>query len=139
MVSMASAHYSNKGIKENKILSVNIVDEAMLKQADYTGSVSGTKTDKSEVFPFQVGEAGSPIINQSPLAMECRVDDVYETEHFESFILKITNTYADETVLDEGGHIDYHKLKPVLFEMPNYEYIKTGDIIAKCLTFGKEQ
>jgi flavin reductase (DIM6/NTAB) family NADH-FMN oxidoreductase RutF len=33
MVSMASAHYSNKGIKENKILSVNIVDEAMLKKA----------------------------------------------------------------------------------------------------------
>ncbi|MHB9291135.1 hypothetical protein Holit_00207 [Hollandina sp. SP2] len=76
---------------------------------------------------------------QTSLVMECRVDDVYETEHFESFILKITNTYVDETVLDEGGHIDYHKLKPVLFEMSNYEYIKTGDVIAKCLTLGKEQ
>jgi flavin reductase (DIM6/NTAB) family NADH-FMN oxidoreductase RutF len=139
MVSMASAHYSNKGIKENKILSVNIVDEAMLKQADYVGSVSGNKTEKSEFFPFYVGEAGSPIIDQSPLVMECRVDDIYETERFENFILKIANTYADESVLDEGGHIDYHKLKPVLFEMPNYEYLKTGDVIAKCLTLGKAQ
>ena len=37
MVSLAKPHYTNQGIRESKVLSVNIVDEAMLKKADYVG------------------------------------------------------------------------------------------------------
>ncbi len=32
MVSLAKPHYTNKGIKETNILSINIVDEKMLKK-----------------------------------------------------------------------------------------------------------
>lgn len=138
MISMAKAHYTNKGIKENKVLTVNIVDESMLKKADYVGCVSGSKVDKSEVFSYSMGESGAPVIEESPLVMECSVVDVYETDTFESFILKIDQTYAEEKVLDENGKIDYSKLKPVLFEMPTYSYLKTGEVIAKCMTLGRE-
>lgn len=138
MVSLAKAHYTNKGIKENKVLTVNIVDEAMLKKADYVGCVSGSRVDKSEVFSYSMGESGAPVIEESPLVMECSVVDVYETDTFESFILKIDQTYAEEKVLDENGKINYTKLKPVLFEMPTYSYLKTGDVIAKCMTLGKD-
>ena len=41
MVSLAKPHYTNQGIKETKALSVNVVDEDMLKKADYAGCVSG--------------------------------------------------------------------------------------------------
>lgn len=138
MVSLAKAHYTNKGIKENKVLTVNIVDEAMLKKADYVGCVSGSRVDKSEVFSYSMGESGAPVIEESPLVMECSVVDVYETDTFESFILKIDQTYAEEKVLDENGKINYTKLKPVLFEMTTYSYLKTGDVIAKCMTLGKD-
>ena len=66
------------------------------------------------------------------------MDDIYETKGFDNFILKIENTYAEEEVLNENNKIDYAKLKPVLFEMPTYEYLRTGEIIGKCMTFGKE-
>ncbi len=138
MVSLAKPHYINRGIKDNKILSVNIVDGAMLKKADYVGCVSGNDTDKSRVFAFHDSEAGTPIIDDSPLVMECSVDDMYETTAFESFILKIENTYADEAVLSANGKIDYRRLKPILFEMPTYEYLQTGDVIGGCKTLGKE-
>src|SRR5699024_4360924 len=62
MVSLASAHYTNRGIKETGSLTVNIVDESMLKEADYVGCVSGNKTDKSEVFEYMIGETGAPVI-----------------------------------------------------------------------------
>ena len=45
MVSLAGAHYSNRGIKETKKLSINIVDEALLPLADRAGCVSGAKED----------------------------------------------------------------------------------------------
>ena len=32
---------------------------------------------------------------------------------------------------------DYSKLKPVLFEMPTYKYLRTGDIIGDCVKMGK--
>ena len=83
LVSLAKPHYINQGIKETKALTVSIVDESMLKKADYVGCSSGNKTVKSAVFA-------------------------------------------------------YHTLKPVLFEMPTYEYLRTGDIIGKCMSFGKE-
>lgn len=139
MVSMAAPHYSNKGIRENKALSINIVDEAMLKKADHVGCVSGNKEDKSQVFDYSIGEGGAPIIDEAPVAMACTVDDTYETPGFESFICKIAATYADESVLTEDGKINYHVLKPVLFEMPTYEYLKTGEVLGKCMSFGKDK
>ena len=45
LVSLASAHYINQFIKKNNKLTVNLVNEDMLPEADYTGSVSGEKTD----------------------------------------------------------------------------------------------
>ena len=37
MVSLVKAHYINRGIRENKKLSFNVVDESWLKEADIIG------------------------------------------------------------------------------------------------------
>ena len=137
LISLASAHYINQFIKEGRKLSVNIVDEGMLPETDFVGSVSGAKVDKSMVFEYELGEAGTPIIRKAPLTMECSVVDVYNTPGFESFICSIDNTYVEEEYLNEAGKINYNTLKPVLFEFPTYEYLKTGDVIGKCLSFKK--
>lgn len=137
LVSLASAHFINEYIKAGNKLSVNIVDEGMLPETDYVGSVSGAKVDKSAVFEYEQGEAGTPIIKKAPLTMECSVVDVYNTQGFENFICTIDNTYVEEEHLNEAGKINYHTLKPVLFEFPTYEYLKTGEVIGKCLSFRK--
>ena len=135
LVSLAAAHFINGCIKKTKRPSINLVSEAMLPEADYVGSVSGAKTDKSAVFDYDLGAAGTPIISKAPLTMECSVADVYETPNFESFICTIAGTYVEEEHLDEKGKVDYDTLKPVLFEFPTYKYLKTGDVIGKCLSF----
>ena len=139
MVSLAAAHYTNQGIKENKKLSINIVDEALLAKADRSGCVSGSKEDKSKLFDYLVDDGGVPMITQAPGTMVCSVEDIYETKGFESFICTIDATYAEENVLTEQGKLDYRTLRPVLFEMPTYEYLRTGDVIGKCMSYGKEQ
>lgn len=137
MVSLAKPHYTNQGIKETRALTVNIVDEAMLEKADRTGCVSGNNVDKSDMFAFHTEGTGAPVIDEAPVTMDCTVDDIYETEGFESFICKIDNVYAEESVLNEAGKIDYNILKPVLFEMPTYEYLRTGEVIGKCMNLNK--
>lgn len=137
MLSCAKQHYTNKGIKENGLVSVNLVNEAMLSKADYVGSVSGSKTDKSEVFSYLTGNLGAPMIQSAPIAMECEVVDTYDSEGFDNFILKIHSTYVESDLLGSNGKIDYMKVKPVLFDMPNYEYIRTGDVIGSCMKLDK--
>ena len=138
LVSMNKNHYTNQGIRKSKKLSINLVSREMLPKADYVGSVSGASVDKSGVFEYHWGENGTPVIDASPLTMECDVVDIYETEDFDNFICSIANTYAAPEVLDDNGKLDYTKLKPVLFEFPTYSYIATGEIIGKCLKLDKE-
>ena len=76
MVSLLQAHYINKGIRENKILSVNVVDESWLKDADRMGVVSGNREDKSGAFAYTVGENGAPLIDAAKVSMECAASDI---------------------------------------------------------------
>lgn len=138
LVSMSKSHYTNQGVKKSKRLSINLVSREMLPKADYVGSVSGSAVDKSEVFNYHIGEYGTPVIDASPLTMECEVVDVYETNGFDNFICTVVNTYASSDVLDSNGKLDYTKLKPVLFEFPTYSYLATGEIIGKCLNLDKQ-
>ncbi len=135
LVSLSSAHYINLFIKKNRKLTLNLVDENILSKADYTGAVSGKKSDKSEVFAYEPGESGAPVICESPLTMECSVVDIYNTRGFENFICSLDNTYVEKEHLNEAGKINYQTLKPVLFEFPTYEYLQTGKVIGKCLSF----
>ena len=138
LVSMSNKHYTKQGIIESKKLSVNLVDRKMLPKADYVGSVSGANTDKSHEFSFHWGENGTPVIDASPLTMECNVVDIYRSDGFDNFICSIANTYAIPEVLDDKGKLDYMRLKPVLFEFPTYSYIATGEVIGKGLKLDKE-
>ena len=138
LVSMSDKHYTNQGIIESKKLSVNLVDRKMLPKADYVGSVSGASVDKSGVFDFHWGENGTPVIDASPLTMECDVVDIYKSDGFDNFICSIANTYAAPDVLDADGKLDYTRLKPVLFEFPTYSYMATGEIIGKCRNLDKQ-
>ncbi len=94
MVSLVHAHYINQEIIESKKLSVNIVDEAWLKEADRMGVISGNKEDKSESFAYTIGEKGALLIDDARVSIECEVDGNYELENFDNFVCKIVATYA---------------------------------------------
>lgn len=138
MVSMSESHYTNQGIIESGKLSLNLVERDMLPQVDYVGTVSGANADKSGVFPYHVGENGSPIIDASPVSIELNVVDNYKAGGFDNFICTIANTYARKDVLDEAGKLNYNVLKPVLFEFPTYSYLATGEMLGKCRQYTKK-
>ncbi|MDE6311422.1 MAG: flavin reductase family protein [Muribaculaceae bacterium] len=132
LVSMANLHYTTPALGVGKRMSLNLVSPEMLEKVDYVGSVDGDKEDKSQVFVFHRGDAGTPVIDEAPLTMELEIVDIYECSGFSNFICAIANTYVDENKLDDNGKIDYNKMHTVLFEFPTYSYILSGDIIGKC-------
>ncbi len=139
IISMGKAHYTNQFIKENKTLSINLVNEEMLIETDYVGIKSGKTTDKSEVFEYFMGDLeNAPLIKKSPVSMECELIDIYNTETHDNFIVRPVNTYVREEFLDENDSIDYGKVAPILFEMPNKKYLKTGKEVGDAWVVGKD-
>ncbi len=138
LVSMSKSHYTNQGIRKSKKLSINLVSREMLPKADYVGSVNGAAVDKSGIFEYHWGGNGTPVIDASPVTMECDVAEIRETDDFDLFICSVANPYAAPEVLDDNGKLDYTPLKPVLFEFPTYSYLATGEVLGKCLNLDKQ-
>lgn len=137
-LSIGKPHYSSRVLRVGASLSVNLVDEAMLVKADYVGLVSGEKVDKSDVFPVFHGQLpGAPLIENAPVAMECVIEEIYETKTHFNCVARPVNTYVRDDVLSENGKIDFEKIHPILFEMRQNRYLRSGDAVGRCWDIGK--
>lgn len=137
-ISAGKIHYSNQWIKKNGTLSINIPSVEMAKQMDYVGTVSGANTDKSKVFKTVKGTLnGAPLIEDAPISIECKVIDIYDRPEFDVFICSIENTYVKEDILTDGK-IDFAKVKPVLYDMPMFDYWNLGDRLGRAYLLSKD-
>ena len=95
LLQIRAIHQFQSGFTTKKF-SINLIDESFVAQADYCGTVSGAKVDKSGVFEYHLGEAGTPVIEKSPLVMECEVIDTYQIDNFNNYICSISHTYVND-------------------------------------------
>ena len=141
-ISSYETHYTNIGIKENGTFSVNTPSEKIIEGTDYCGTFSGKEVDKSEIFDVFYGDLKTaPMIDQSPLNLECKVIKSFKTSELvkierghEIFIGKVVNAYADENYLTEGT-LDIAKFKTYTYSLNNYW--KVGEKLAPAFEIGK--
>ncbi len=110
----------------------------MVVKADYVGLVSGANQDKSDVFESFSGElTGAPMIKEAPICMECKVVTIVDMPDYDVFFVVPVNTYCNEEVLVKDK-IDFSKVKPLLFDMPQRKYWRLGEAFSDCWSVGKE-
>lgn len=135
---MGKSHFTNQGIIANQSFSVNVPTEAMVKETDHMGLVSGKKVDKSKYFSNFFGAMESaPMIEECPLNMVCELVQTVDFKTHDVFIGKVLETYCDENYLTDGI-VDLGKLKPILFSMFDRSYWSLGQPLAKAWSVGKE-
>ncbi len=135
-VAMSKRHYTNKGIKENKVFSINIPSAEMVTVTDYVGLHSGSKVDKSEVFEIFYGDLeNAPMIKDCPLNIECKLVRVIEFERTELFVGEIIEVYTEEKYLTENKP-DFNKMNLFIFLMPDGPYLRVGEYLAKAYDIG---
>ena len=139
LISVDKVHeFSDRGIRENKAVSVSLVNQDMLVAADYCGIAKGAKTDKSEVFKYHFDEVkNAPIVDVAPISMTCKVLSKFTVGNFTNYILKPVHTYVQEEMLNDKGKIDYVKASPILFEFQNAQYLSLGKVVGQCWNYGK--
>lgn len=139
MLSMKKLRFSAKMVKIGGILSISVVDEALLPKADLCGMLSGKNANKALYLDFYLDEATkAPVLNEAKVCMICEVVDDYETSLHHQWMVKIIDNLVDEEYINEKNLVDFDKFKPVLFDNENWIYIKTGEVLGDCTSFGKK-
>ena len=106
-VSVTPNRFSHHMIKETGEFVVNLTTEALAKATDYCGVRSGRDVDKWKETGLTKGAANelayAPIIEESPVNIECRVTEVKELGSHHMFIAEVVSVQVDEEYIDETG------------------------------------
>lgn len=142
MISVGLQHprHTLKGIRQNQVFSANVPSIDLVKETDYCGTVSGTKTDKVADCNFNIfyGKlTGAPLIEQCPVNLECRVAHMINLGSHMLVIAQIDEVHITEDCLNDGEP-DVDRIRPFLWvARPGNEYRELGTPIGKAFSIGK--
>lgn len=130
-------HYTNKGIDENKEFSINIPDVSLIGKTDYCGLVSGSKSDKSELFNVFYGDLGkAPLIQECPVCMSLSLYDAVKLPFNTLYIGEAKELFTEEKYVTDNM-LDIKKVNPFTLTMPDNNYWSVGENIGKAWSIGK--
>lgn len=133
-ISVRRERYSYEIIKETKEFVVNLVTKDLVYATDYCGVKSGRDVDKfakMNLTPCKMEHINAPGIAESPVNLECVVEDVIPLGSHDMFLAKIVGVTVDDKYLDESGKFHLNDSKLVTYS--HGEYFELGDKIG---TFG---
>ncbi len=138
MIAVAlGGHHTNEGVRENRQFSVNVPSKDLLEATDYCGLVSGSKVDKSDVFPVFHGDLDhAPMIATCPLTMECELVEHLTLPTNELFIGQIHKAYCLEACM-QNGKPDITRIEPFTLTMPDNNFWLVGERAGKAWGSGK--
>lgn len=133
-ISVRPERYSYHMIKETGEFVINLTTEDMVYAVDYCGVRSGRDVDKFQETGLTREKAEfvqAPLIKESPVSIECRVEEIRELGSHHMFLARVLNVHAEEAFMDEKNRFDLNKSRPLVYS--HGEYLGTGK---KLGTFG---
>lgn len=107
-ISVRKERYSHKLIKEKGQFAINLTTEKLAFATDLCGIKSGRDVDKFQLAGLTAKKTSVidvPIIEESPVALECVVKSVLELGSHDMFIAEVVAVQADESLLNEKGKL----------------------------------
>ena len=140
-VSLASQHKTTDNIRLNKEFTVAFATVSQLASCDYVGIVSGSKVEnKLEKCGFTVTKSdkvNAPVIDQLPVAIECRVIELQEEFGETRVVAEIVGLKANEEVLTDGK-VDFDKVGLVIYDTVSKCYRSVGENVGTAWGIGKK-
>ncbi|MBR6789991.1 MAG: flavin reductase family protein [Oscillospiraceae bacterium] len=133
-VSIRPERYSYPLIREGGCFVINLPTEKLARAADFCGVRSGRDTDKFALCGLTAGEASTvsaPVLNESPVNIECRVKEIIELGSHHMFLAEITAIQVDDGLVDENGKLCLDRAGLIAYA--HGEYYSLGE---KLGTFG---
>ena len=123
-VSIRPERHSHDIIRRNMEFVINITTEELARQTDWCGVRSGKNFNKFQEMNLTPGKSSvitAPIIEESPLCIECRVKEILSLGSHDMFIANVVNVQADEKYIDpETGRLNLEKAHLLMYAHGNY-------------------
>ncbi len=111
-ISVRPERFSYDLIKNSKEFVINLTTASMVKNADRCGTYTGRKVNKLEKYDIKTVASNlvaCPTLEQSPVALECKVTDIVELGTHHMFLADIVCVTVDEKYIDADGKLRLDK------------------------------
>ena len=133
-ISVRPERHSYQMIKESGEFVINLTTESLIRATDYCGVKSGRDVDKWQECHLTKEKADTvkcPLIEESPVNIECKVKEIKELGSHHMFIADVTSVHVDEKYMDEKN--SFHLNDSGLIAYSHGTYFSLG---RKLGTFG---
>ena len=129
-ISVRPERHSYDIIKKNMEFVINLTNKKMAFATDWCGVRSGKDYNKFEEMKLTPGKCSivnAPLIEESPLCIECRVKEIVALGSHHMFIADVVNVRADEKYLNkETGKLELAQTNPLVYVHGNYFELGAG-------------
>ena len=100
-ISVRPSRYSHHMIEETGEFVINLTTRDLAFATDYCGVKSGRDVDKFKELGLHISpaaEVSAPLLDESPVNIECRVTQVLRLGTHDMFVAKVVSVHADENI-----------------------------------------
>lgn len=127
-ISVRKSRHSHEILMKEKQFVINLTTEALARATDWSGVRSGRDYNKFKEMKLTPGKAAvvkAPIIEESPLSIECEIVEVKELGTHDMFIANVVNVIADDKYMNADGEFRLQDSK--LLAYSHGHYYKMGE------------
>ena len=131
-ISVRKERFSHRMLMETGEFVINLTTEELAYATDYCGVKSGRDVDKWADMKLHRGKAlkvSVPVIEESPVNIECRVTEVKELGSHDMFLAEVVAVQAEASYMDEKNRFRLERTKPIAY--CHGEYYGLGRLIGK--------
>jgi flavin reductase (DIM6/NTAB) family NADH-FMN oxidoreductase RutF len=132
-ISVRPERYSYSMLEQSREFAVNLVTRELAYAADWCGVKSGRDTDKFREMKLTAmpGERlqYAPIIAESPVNIECIVEDIVKLGSHHMFLAKVADVMVSEKYMNENGKFELNKTGLITYS--HGEYFALGEKIGR--------
>lgn len=132
-ISVRPERHSYNIIKQTGEFVINLTNEDMAYATDWCGVKSGkdfNKFEEMKLTPVKGEMVNAPIVNESPLCIECRVKEIIPLGSHDMFIAEVINVQANTKYIDpETDTFNLEEAKLIAYS--HGHYYKLGEEIGK--------
>ena len=136
-----SPHNTTENLKREKALTISFATNEQAAACDYVGIVSKNKEPekmkKAGFTTVKAEKVNAPVIEQLPVALECKVISFTEEFNETRVVAEIVNMSVDESVLTDGK-VDLGKVHPIMFDSSALCYREIGASVGGAWDIGKK-
>ncbi len=122
-ISVRPSRHSHQLIKKSGEFTLNTVSREMVRKTDSCGVYTGAKVNKFEKFsltPRTSSQISAPMVEESPLCLECKVTQVISLGSHDLFLAHIVAVQVEDKLINEEGKLQLGKAHLVAYSHGDY-------------------